>query len=227
MSDVRSYIFDKDGTLTDIQSRWGPVFVGMVHHLAAGDDDLAGRLADAFGVDLAAGGVIPNGLAAVGNGHELGVRAAEVLLGDGAPVDGLEDRLRAAFRSTPNGPLVPLGEVAATMESLAARGVRLGLATADSRDNALRELADLGIAHLIDEVRCGNDGGPVKPDPEVLWSICRAWRLDVAEVAFVGDSVQDLRCAEAAGMRFVAVGEIGAERDSAPDQVVADISALV
>lgn len=227
MAEARGYIFDKDGTLTDLQSRWGPVFVGMVHHLADGDDDLARRLAVAFGVDLDAGGVIPNGLAAVGNGRELGMRAAEVLLAGGAAADGLHDRLRAAFHSTPNGPLVPLGEVSATMEALAGQGVRLGVATADGRHNTVLELEQLGIAHLIDELRCGNDDGPVKPDPEVLWSICRAWELDVDEVTYVGDSEQDLRCARAAGTRFVAVGDLDAGLHGSPDAWVTRISELL
>ena len=87
-----------------------------------------------------------------------------------APAD-MEDLVRSAFRDSPEGPLVPLGDVASAMRSLAAGGAQLGVATADNRDNTLVELERLGVIHLVGELRCGDDRGPVKPDPEVLWSI--------------------------------------------------------
>ena len=54
-------------------------------------------------------------------------------------------------------------------------------------------------------MRCGDDGGPVKPDPEVLWSLAGELGVEPSRLLFVGDSVQDLQTARAAGMSFVAV----------------------
>lgn len=227
---VRGIIFDKDGTLTDLQARWSPVFCGMIEHLADGDASVARRLADVLDVDLDRRIVIPHGVAAVGNVREVGGPIREVLLAAGVAPDDLGERMRDAFRRAPDGPLVPLGDVTATMAALAADGCRLGIATADGRGNTMRELAVLEIDRYVDEVRCGDDDGAVKPDPEVLWSICRAWSLDPQDVTYVGDSWADLRCARAAEVRFVAVGDLGAPPpdlpDGAPDAVVADIGEL-
>ena len=78
-------------------------------------------------------------------------------------------------------------------------------------------------------MRCGDDDGPVKPDPMVLVSIADELGIDPAGLLFVGDSRQDLATARAAGSPFVA----RCDPDHPPrwvgeaDAVIADVAELV
>jgi phosphoglycolate phosphatase len=56
---IRALLFDKDGTLVDIQSTLGPATCDVLAHFAAGDEGLFHRLADLTRVDAAARRLLP------------------------------------------------------------------------------------------------------------------------------------------------------------------------
>jgi HAD superfamily hydrolase (TIGR01509 family) len=92
---------------------------------------------------------------------------------------------------------------------LAGARVRLGVLS----DYApLEKLRALGLADRFSPVLCSTDPGigALKPSPRGLLHVCRAWRLDPAEVLVVGDREDvDARSAAAAGMPCVIVGRCG------------------
>lgn len=66
------------------------------------------------------------------------------------------------------------------------------------------------IAHFFPEipfvcVRGKSEGFPLKPDPFSALAIAAQMKLDPVEVVFVGDSPEDFRTAENAGMKSVSV----------------------
>ncbi|SYZ34570.1 HAD family hydrolase [Propionibacterium australiense] len=111
-------------------------------------------------------------------------------------------------------------------------GLRVGVVTAKMRSLAEHGLGVCGYEGLI-EVACGvEDTTRHKPDPEPLLAGLARMGGSLGSVAYVGDSVWDLRAAQAAGMPGIGVtwgagdpGELRAEQSLAvvdtPDQLAA------
>ncbi len=197
-------MFDKDGTLTEINSRWVTFFRSIIAATAAagGDPEAEWSLAECLGVEVDR--IVPESAAATKTESELMTIALDHLVGRGWTAEQAITAMGAGIDAATFGPLEPLGDVVGAVETLAAIHL-LGVATADNRDNTIDELTELGIVDHLSAFRCGNDGGAVKPDPDVLLSMAREWGLDADQLLFVGDSEQDLQTARSAGCRFIAV----------------------
>ena len=204
MAGAKAIVFDKDGTLTHLDSRWVTFFRSIIAATAAdgGDPGAEPGLADCLGVGV--DHIVPGGPAATKTESELMTIALNHLIGRGWTAEQAITSMGVGVEAATFGPLAPLGEVKATIRALTADHL-LGVATSDNRDNTIDELAQLGVAEHLTTLRCGNDGGAVKPDPEVLWGLAREWGLEPAELLFVGDSEQDCATARDAGTAFVAV----------------------
>ena len=106
----------------------------------------------------------------------------------------------------------------ATVESLAAAGYLLAVATAKSRRGLEADFAATGIGPLFRATRSG-DEAPPKPHPEMLLSLCAELGIPPGEALMVGDTSFDLEMARAAGMAAVGLlsGAHGRERLAASD----------
>ncbi len=204
LAPIAAIVFDKDGTLTELDSRWVGFFRSIIAATAAdgGDPGAEQSLAECLGVGI--DHIVPGSPAAVKTESELMAIALDHLQGRGWTAEAAMASMMVGLEAATFGPLTPLGPVAPTIAALAA-DYRIGVATSDNRSNTIEELTLLGIAEHVSVLRCGNDGGPVKPDPEVLLGMAREWRLDPVQLLFVGDSEQDRETARAAGIGFVAI----------------------
>ncbi len=204
MASASSIVFDKDGTLVDLDARWAPYFSHYVEHVARqlGDATLVAMVNELIGID--ARGLVPEGPAAVETAGQIVDRVAGALVARGHDREAAMAASIEAAAHAEYGPLEPLGDVARALRDLRADGLFLGIATSDDRANTLVELDQLGISELIDSIRCGDDACAVKPDPAVLTGIAAECGCSPGEVVFVGDSRQDLAAAVAAGTQFVA-----------------------
>ncbi|MCP3936703.1 MAG: HAD family hydrolase [Actinomycetia bacterium] len=229
LNTVKGIVFDKDGTLVDLDARWVSFFHNFAGGIATTFDDatLINDLLDAVGVD--AQHLIPNGPAAVETGSEIRDRMLDVLTDRGLTVDESRSVVVGAYRQATFGQVKPLGDVTAAFDTLDAVGLKLGIATADDRHNTNFELDSLGVRDLVDSMMCGDDPGPVKPDPGVLDHFCEHWAMTSSQLLFVGDSHQDLATAVAANVRFVAVAPCAASSMPEADawiESVAELAAL-
>jgi HAD superfamily hydrolase (TIGR01549 family) len=92
------------------------------------------------------------------------------------------------------------------LQRLAGRGLRQGLVSSGDGRRVRRELEAHGLRDFFgDAVVCGGDTKNRKPHPEPL--LVALGRLGVApgEAAYVGDSPEDVKMAQAAGVRAVGV----------------------
>jgi len=87
-------------------------------------------------------------------------------------------------------------------------GLAAGLVTSGDRVRVARELELLGLAPLFRTVVCGEDAANRKPHPEPLLLALDRLAVRPGEAAYVGDSPEDVRMAQAAGV--LAVGIPGA-----------------
>ncbi|MDR3387178.1 MAG: phosphoglycolate phosphatase [Rudaea sp.] len=91
------------------------------------------------------------------------------------------------------------------LRGLRARGVKTGVVT-----NALQRFADATLAHYglakyLDVVIGGDRTAMPKPHPALLWFACRTLRVEPRETLMVGDSVNDVAAARAAGCGVICV----------------------
>lgn len=224
-------VFDKDGTLVDLDTRWTPAFTALVDRVAARCDDpsLVADLKQSLGIEGQR--LVPDSPAAVDTVEQITARVVAELTGRGHDAAAANDIVRAIVSDIGSalGPTAPIGDLAASLTALCDAGLRVGVATSDDRANTVAELTELGIIDLVDTLRCADDGGPVKPDPAVLTSIASEWGHHVGELVFVGDSRNDMDTAHAAGCPFVARCDDGQAPTwtSDADAVVTSIDQLV
>jgi phosphoglycolate phosphatase-like HAD superfamily hydrolase len=89
------------------------------------------------------------------------------------------------------------GTVAA-VERLAAAGLRLGVFTGATRRAAQPQLQHSGLLEVFSAVVGSDEIAAVKPAPDGILEACTRLDVDPTRAAYVGDAVNDLRCARAA-----------------------------
>jgi phosphoglycolate phosphatase/pyrophosphatase PpaX len=105
------------------------------------------------------------------------------------------ERLHTAFT-------VPFPGVAALLDGLQRRAIRLAVVTGKGRRSAEITCRALGIRRYFSYLETGSPNGPVKP--AAIARVLRAWSLQPPDVAYVGDAPADIQAARSAGV--VAVG---------------------
>lgn len=91
------------------------------------------------------------------------------------------------------------------VESLAKRGVALGIVTTGGRERVQRELARHDLAAHVRHCVFGGDVQQRKPHPEGLLLCLDRLGVRAEEAAFVGDSPEDIEMARAAGVYAIGV----------------------
>jgi pyrophosphatase PpaX len=84
-------------------------------------------------------------------------------------------------------------------------GYQTGLVTSKNRPGAIRGLKLAAIADHFDVLVCADDVTHPKPHPEPVLKALAQLGAAPEETLFVGDSVHDMRCGRAAGVRIAAV----------------------
>jgi HAD superfamily hydrolase (TIGR01549 family) len=91
------------------------------------------------------------------------------------------------------------------LEALDAAGLLLGLVTSGDRSRVTGELRELGVSHLFQAVVCGGDLPAKKPRPEPLLMALDLLAVRPEEIAYVGDSPEDIQMTKTAGGFAVAI----------------------
>lgn len=184
----RAVIFDLDGTLVDS--------VPDIHAATA-----------AF---LAERGHQPLDLATitgfVGNGVPVLLERVLRAVGEAADPESLQaalPRFNVIYGAAPSALSRLYPGVAETLETLAAAGYALGICTNKPEGPARQLLADLGIDGFFTALTGGDTLAARKPDPALLRHTAGRLAVDLAAVAYVGDSEVDAATAAAAEVPFL------------------------
>lgn len=98
----------------------------------------------------------------------------------------------------------------ALVQLLERGGVRLGVLTRNTRDNALRTLERIGLARYLDPCHVlGREEALAKPDPDGILKLAREWEVDATRLVMVGDYAFDLQAGRAAGAATIHVDPSG------------------
>lgn len=183
-------IFDLDGTILDSHAVMDDAF-------RAAYADVTGR-ADAPVAELVAR-----------QGRPFAVICREL---------GWPDQLRGAFeresRARAHRVNVFPG-VAQILHDLAGEGSRLAVLTGKDRRRTTELLDQHSLIDLFDDLVCGDDPFPGKPDPAGLSFLIGRMGATARTACFVGDSPADAHCARALGVHFVPVQWPGQPRQLA------------
>ena len=226
---IRAILFDKDGTLVDFQRTWGPATHAVLAHFAGGDRAVFEALAAVSGFVAAEQRFLLDSPIISGASPDFGRLWAQVL-GRPATADFFAeiDRL---YNVTGLDHLVPIGDPAGVLAGLRRRGYRLGIATNDAKAGAHAQMARLGLAQIVEFIAGYDSGFGTKPAAGPVLAFARAIDVEAHEVAVVGDSVEDLAAARAAGAIAVGVrsgpipGELLAPHADALIDSIADLPA--
>ena len=198
--------FDKDGTLVDFDRMWGRLAEVWVEQLVGdeGDPALADELYRSWGYDPHQRRTAPQSPLSIGTTEQLRTIAAVALYRHGLPWTDAEDRTLPVVRSSGPGLTLsdlvyPTGDVAGLMRKIKAAGALVAVVTTDSRAETLETMQLMGVAHLVDDLVCGDDGLPSKPAPDMLLAACQHLKVDPGRTAAVGDTLGDLLMAQRAG----------------------------
>jgi len=198
---IRGILFDKDGTLLDYGATWMPANRAAALAAARGDRALAERLLIAGGYDPARGRIIANRVLAAGTIPEI-AQAWAPHVPDWRLAD-LTELLDRVFQAESAGSAAPVTDLAPLFLRLKGRGVRLGVATSDSRRGVEVTLGAFAVLDLLDFVASYDSGHGSKPDPAIVHGFCAATGLTAGEVAVVGDNLHDLHMGRSAGAGLV------------------------
>jgi phosphoglycolate phosphatase len=230
--DVDGVVFDKDGTLLDLDRSWGRAAATWIRMAAGEHREPAVALADALGFDLVEERLIPNGVLAAGTVGQIAAESERVLVRLGLdPAEAarrvLRARRAAIEAAEEDAAAAPLGDVAGTFRRLHEAGLRLAVVTSDDHGPAVRTLAGIGVAGLVDVVVAGDGPLPPKPSPASILAVAERLELPAARMLMVGDSVVDVAAARAAGVTaVVAVGAVDSPAAALADAVVRTVEEL-
>ncbi len=195
---IRGILFDKDGTLLDYYATWMPLNRIIALEVAGGDQTLADDLLAVGGFDHETGKVGSGSLLAAGNNAEIAT-AWHAHLGDRASaVDAIIDQVNACFENGGGAYTTPVTDLPVLLQRLKSRGLKLGVATADSERGAHETLGPFGILELFDFVAGYDSGHGAKPGPGLVNGFMATTGLREHEVMVVGDNLHDLHMGRSA-----------------------------
>jgi pyrophosphatase PpaX len=94
--------------------------------------------------------------------------------------------------------------VVEAVREIKSAGVQTGLVTSKNRQGALRGLALVGLEALMDVMVCADEVSNPKPHPEPVEKAVALLGADPARTVYVGDSIHDMHSGRAAGVKTAA-----------------------
>ena len=207
---VDCVIFDKDGTLIDMDTFWGPQTRQWVERMASAQNfggDFKQDLYDLLGYVEDTNHVRSESPMSVATMEAIYSLAAGVLTRYGMPWH--EARLLAEscaaatfnIEQTPHN-ILPTGNLVQLMQSLRGAEIQIAVVTSDDRQITKNMLDHLRILDLISILVCGDDQLPPKPAPDAIWRIANQLDIPPSRIMVVGDSLSDMQFAANAGAAY-------------------------
>jgi pyrophosphatase PpaX len=136
--------------------------------------------------------------------YRAGPLEAQMVLLDEARADELVARYRV-INGALHAELVTFPGMVPLLETLRAKGTKVGLVTSKKRFTVDLAFETLPVAHLFDVVVASDDTAVHKPDPEPILHALERLGAAPGDAAYVGDAPMDVESARAAGVHAVAV----------------------
>ena len=233
-------VFDKDGTLIDFHTLWGPRVERAIDATCSSlgwGQSLNNKLTTALGYDPQTAQVVSQGPLATAPISELEIVVATILFQHQISWERAKhlacEHFGPVMSALPQPTEInPLGEVRTAIARLKSSGVQVAIATSDDRAPTEAALRELNLTQTVDLVLCADDPStPSKPDPSVLHYISQQLVVSIDRTVMVGDTVSDLKMGRQAGVALTVGITGGADKtveiESHADVLLASVDGLV
>lgn len=205
--DCKGVVFDKDGTLIDSLKIWPELIRTRVALLrenlgfGQGVSDLAERV-----MGLRPDGSINRKSVIVIGSREQTASSVSAVLSleldlawDQALAATLAAFAMADEKMVFSAQAIPVPGTLELLQELYDAGIKIGIATNDSKDRTLALMEAAGLSRWISAFACRDEVTSGKPAPDLLQLVCSRLQLEPRECLMVGDSVMDMHMADQAG----------------------------
>uniref|UniRef100_K3WLH7 Haloacid dehalogenase-like hydrolase n=1 Tax=Globisporangium ultimum (strain ATCC 200006 / CBS 805.95 / DAOM BR144) TaxID=431595 RepID=K3WLH7_GLOUD len=187
-------IFNKDGTLIDFNSMWGGWIESQAWKIeAAAKLAIREQLYGAMGYDWNHRSVARFGALTTIPKKDLSRVAVDVLLVKGMVLSEAQRVVRECW-SLPDPVMTcrPLADIPDIFRTIKQMGIKIAIRTTDNRESTKKSLAHMRLTNLVDDMVCGDDGLPIAPSPEQVWTLCNRLGVGVYNTVMVGDTPSDM-----------------------------------
>lgn len=201
---IRGILFDKDGTLLEFDKTWRPIASQVILEIIREyglSEESRSRLGKAIG--LHEHSIDPGGSLSAGTNKDVAEDFLKVLDSSIDKADFINWSTATFNRVAASQPFYPVVGVLDTVLKLKARGIKIGLSTADTVENGTLFLKKTGLLEHFDYI--GADDGIVNPKPatDYMEIFCSRFGLRPEEVAVVGDTMADMHFASNSGAGLI------------------------
>jgi phosphoglycolate phosphatase len=225
---IRAILFDKDGTLIDVNATWIPIYRAMLMDIFTTDVEGAETLMAKAGYDKATGCFRAGSVLAGGTTRQL-IDVWWPGLGAQAISEKVQ-LLDHGYAHLVRAQLIPLMPLAPLLSELRAMGLTLGIATNDSHISATAHMEQLGVIGQFDAIIAADTVPVPKPSGHMVQHFAAMTGLPAAAIAMVGDNHHDMEEARngGAGLAIAVLSGNAAHQDIAhlADHTLASIADL-
>ncbi len=229
---IGGVLFDKDGTLIDVNATWVPIYREVLMDLFRTDIAGAESLMVQAGYDPVTGKFRAGSTLAGGTTRQL-----VQLWWPGIDEAGIAEKARILdhdYVHMVREKLAPLMPLAPILEELRGMGLKLGVATNDSHVSASNHMAHVGVFEMFDDIIAADTVPVPKPSGDMIRRFAQVTGLAASAIAMVGDNSHDMEEARngGAGLAIAVLSGNAAHEDIAhlADHTidsVADLPALL
>lgn len=225
---IKGVLFDKDGTLIDVNATWVPIYREVLMDLFATDLAGAEALMAKAGYDPATGRFRAGSLLAGGTTRQIAATWWPELSGEAlyAKIDLLDTGYTHLVRDK----LMPLMPLEPILTELRSMGLKLGVATNDSHVSARAHMAHVGVIAHFEDIIAADTVPVAKPSGNMIRRFAEITGLKPSEIAMVGDNHHDMEEARngGAGLAIAVLSGNAAHEDIAhlADHTLASVAEL-
>lgn len=194
---IKAILFDKDGTLIDVNRTWIPLYRDLLSREFNVPHDEADMLLAKAGYDKESDSFMAGSVLAGGTTRQL-VGIWWPHLNDAQRADKAY-HIDHHYAPLARQYLKPLMELAPVFSALQDLGLRLGVATNDSAFSATGQMQKLQVDHYFETIIGADTVEVPKPSGQMIAHFAQLVGLQPAEIAMVGDNIHDLEEAKNGG----------------------------
>ena len=219
IDDIKTVIFDKDGTFIDLHYFWGKMTelraIEVINFYKATNVSIS-KLCEYLGYDLDKGKMLPDGITALYSRSKI-IEIFQTKLkkeGINASIEDLEmifDNVSQKFYENIHEYTKPIDEAIELIKTLHSKGLKLGIVTADSIDSTKLTLAYFGWEKYFDVVIGRESSTSTKESGIPTIMALEKLNAHPKTTIMIGDSPTDMISAKNSGIErtiLVATGQI-------------------